>query len=590
MKKSHKRIAIIDRSLCLGARCGYVCMKVCPGVKMGDKTVWIDNEGFPVISEVLCTGCGICPKKCPVDCIDIINLPSETGTLIHQYGVNSFRLYNLPIPQAGVCGIIGKNGIGKSTAIKIMSGKLSPNFGNLSQNDEEKGLPPDLPLAIKNYFLDKRAKQLVVSYKPQNIDKIPDVVSGKVNEILKRIDERGNFEDVVRRFSLQDILEREIKNLSGGELQRLALAASLLKDADIYYFDEPSSYLDIEQRIAISVAIREVGETKNVMVVEHDLAVLDYLCDYVYIFWGHENGYGVVSSLKSARRGINEYLSGVLRDENVRFRENEIRFSFGSESERKASVKLAYPQFQKKYPGFVFSSEAGEIMEGEIVGVVGKNALGKTLFAKLICGIEKPDEKYGDLPRVSLSYKPQYLSADAKMTVSEFFSSQKLNAQFFEECKRRLGIERLMLRKLTQLSGGELQRVAITSCLSKEAELYLLDEPSAFLDIEQRLQFSELIRSLIVNSSSSALVIDHDVVLIDSLASRIIVFDGRSSVYGHASSPQSKINGMNSFLKSMGITMRRDVDTLRPRINKPDSIMDRKQKEAGQYFYYKSKK
>jgi len=81
--------------------------------------------------------------------------------------------------------------------------------------------------------------------------------------------------------------------------------------------------------------------------------------------------------------------------------------------------------------------------------------------------------------------------------------------------------------------------------------------------------------------------IDHDIVFIDAIANRLMVFQGKSSVHGHASPPHSKREGMNSFLEVAGITMRRDKDSGRPRINKPDSQLDREQREAGEYFYYK---
>lgn len=95
------RIAIVDREKCAKGKCGYLCQKVCPGVRMGDETVTVDAEGFPVISETLCSGCGICVRKCPANAIKIINLPHEAGKLIFQYGVNAFRLYNLPLPKKG---------------------------------------------------------------------------------------------------------------------------------------------------------------------------------------------------------------------------------------------------------------------------------------------------------------------------------------------------------------------------------------------------------------------------------------------------------------------------------------------------------
>jgi len=144
----------------------------------------------------------------------------------------------------------------------------------------------------------------------------------------------------------------------------------------------------------------------------------------------------------------------------------------------------------------------------------------------------------------------------------------------------------LMEKKLTELSGGELQRVALCLALSQKADIYLFDEPTAFLDIEQRFEFAALLRKTISESEKAAFVVDHDVVFIDAIANRLVVFDGKSSVRGHASAPMDKRDGMNEFLKSAGITMRRDKDTFRPRINKPGSALDSEQKADGDYFFY----
>jgi Predicted ATPase, RNase L inhibitor (RLI) homolog len=127
--------------------------------------------------------------------------------------------------------------------------------------------------------------------------------------------------------------------------------------------------------------------------------------------------------------------------------------------------------------------------------------------------------------------------------------------------------------------------VAIAGCLSTEAQLYVLDEPSAHLDVEQRIQATTAIRRFAENNDKSVLVIDHDIYMIDLLADRLVVFDGEPAVDGHAAPPQSMRAGMNEFLEQLAITFRRDERTSRPRINKPDSQLDRTQKAAGEYYY-----
>ncbi|MCX6773293.1 MAG: ribosome biogenesis/translation initiation ATPase RLI [Candidatus Micrarchaeota archaeon] len=579
------RIAIIDRELCIKEKCGYQCMKVCPGVRMGDETVTVDTDGFPIISETLCTGCGICPKKCPVDCITIINLAQEMQFPIYQYGENMFRLYGLPLPQKGVVGLIGKNGIGKSTAIKLMAAHIMPNFAEFETKFTPLEIMKRLSPELQNYFRTLHEKKLKVSLKPQNIGKIPEVFAGKARKLLEQSDERKVFAKAVEAFYLQEILDKDVSVLSGGELQRLAIAVAYCKEADLYYFDEPAAYLDIKQRLAAARALKELAEQKSVVVIEHDLAIFDYLSDYVHVFYGQENAYGVVSGVKAARSGINEYLEGFLREENTRFRDHAIMFSAASaEQSVNRKTKFSYPALEKKFDQFSFTSEPGSIMEGEIVGLLGENAIGKSLFIKMIAGVEQPDNcTIANMLRVS--YKPQYVKAEEKVEVQDLFTSG-MDAQVAEAAKRRLNINSLMDKKLSTLSGGELQRVSIALALSKDADIYLFDEPSAFLDIEQRLEFASLLQHLIVDSKKCAFVIDHDLVLLDAISSRMAIFEGDSGKKGHAIAPSGKREGMNKFLRGVGITLRRDKDSKRPRINKPDSALDREQKEAGEHYYY----
>lgn len=579
-----KRIAVIDRNLCIRQKCGYVCMKVCPVNRMGEECIVKEKETeFPVISELLCIGCGICTRKCPVKCISIINLAKELDLPIFQYGVNTFRLYGLPLPkEGGAASLIGKNGIGKTTAIGLLANQKKPNFGKPEKEFSEEEIWENLSLEQRRYF-DSIGKEIKVSMKPQYVNRIRDHYKGSVRGLIESAGaSKQATEDAIAKFKLEKIADRDVQTLSGGELQKAALAAVYAKDADIYYFDEVTNYLDIEERLSVAVVLKELAERKSVMLAEHDLTILDYVSSYVYIIYGEDNVYGVVSGVKNTRAGINEYVNGFLKDENVRFRDHELEFISHSEGEVKTPVKLEYSEFHKKFPSFSFKSKKGSIRLGEVIGLVGKNALGKSLLVKMLAGVEKPDK--GSPLEIKVSYKPQYIKAE-DITVAEVFSSKRLSGTIFEEAKRRLRITPLMEKKLTQLSGGELQRVALTLALGTEADVYLFDEPSAFLDIEQRFEFASLLRKVISGSEKSAFVVDHDIVFVDAIANRLIVFDGESSVKGSASEPYDKRNGMNEFLKGAGITMRRDKDSHRPRINKPGSALDEQQKKSGDYYY-----
>ncbi len=584
------RVAVIDRDICIEKRCGYVCIKVCPPNRMGEECIVVEKDGiYPVISEPLCIGCGLCVKKCPVSCISIINVAQELSDPIYQYGINTFRLYGLPLPMEGAVSLIGKNGIGKTSAMRLLTRQLKPNFASFGREWSEEEILAKLSLEARRYFA-KTKDGMKLSLKPQHIDRVREAFKGTVAELLGSVGGGKGLDEAARLFRIEDILGRKLDQLSGGELQKVSVAAAYMKEADIYYFDEVTNYLDIEERLRMAVILKELAERKSVMMAEHDLTFLDYVSNYVYVLYGDENVYGVVSGVKNVRVGINEYIAGYLKDENVRFREYEIAFSKHSEGEIKAPALIKYGALAKRFgdgvSGFVFSSEAGQIRKGEILGLVGKNALGKSLFVKMLAGAEKADS--GEQLSLKVSYKPQYINAEPVL-VSEVFSGKDMDMGVFEECKRKLNVGILMEKQLTELSGGELQRVALTLALSQRAGVYLFDEPSAFLDIEQRIEFASLLRRVISESEKCAFVVDHDIVFIDAIANRLVVFDGKSSVQGHASAPLNKREGMNGFLKVAGITMRRDKDSSRPRINKPGSQLDAEQRAAGEYFYYERK-
>jgi ATP-binding cassette subfamily E protein 1 len=542
-------------------------------VKTGRETIIIEDETKkPVIVESMCSGCGICIKKCPYEAIKIINLPEETGAPVHQYGINGFRIYNLPTPRKGVVGMVGANGIGKTTIMKILSGELKPNI--CGEKDWDKIIERFQGNEIQKYLEMLSENRIKAVYKPQYVDSIPRYVKGDVKDILERGNENGKLDEIVEKLGMQNSMGKDIKELSGGELQKVAITASLIKDADMYLLDEPSSYLDVRERLRVAKIVREI-EDKFVFVVEHDLVILDYLSDYIHIIYGSPGAYGIISNIKGVRVGINEYLGGFLKSENVQFRE-EIKFGIKPPRE-KTEVKemISYPELKKRYDRFTLDVDSGRLYSPEIMGILGKNATGKTTFVKILAGVIKADNTELDL-KLTVSYKPQYIKP-----TEELVMTLKLNPELVE----RFRIRWLMEKRMDELSGGELQKVAIADCLSKEADIYLLDEPSAYLDVEERLKLGKYLRKFADDREASVMVVDHDVLLIDYLSDELMVFGGESGKSGSASKPMSLKAGMNSFLKGMDVTFRRDPDSGRPRTNKPGSVKDREQRAKEEYYY-----
>lgn len=584
------RIAVVDPDRCQPKKCSLECIRFCPINRTGSECIVLNEElGKAVISEELCTGCGICPKKCPFTAITIVGLPEELSKeMVHRYGENAFRLFRMPYPQEkSVTGLIGQNGTGKTTIVKILSGETLPNLGDWGGGGRQEVLEHFSGTQFYDYFNGLYTDGVKAVSKPQYVDYLPRVVEGSVYEILEKVDERGKLEEIVHQLELEEAQDRNIKDVSGGELQRVAIGAALLKEGDIYIFDEPSSYLDVRQRLKVAKIIRELAQEKRVLVVEHDLVVLDYLADFINIVYGTVGAYGIVSQPLTVKQGINVYLDGYLKEENMRFRQKPVKFEVKAASEEwKGTPFLEYADLRKAYEGFELTVESGAVGEGEVVGVLGPNATGKTTFVKMLAGVVEPDSGLVD-SKVKVSYKPQYIKPEEDLTVMEALDKvHDHRTPFFEtEIARPLNIDLLMDRHLQELSGGELQRVAIALCLGREAEVYLLDEPSAYLDVEQRLNVAKMIRRVMEKKGATGIIADHDILFIDYISDRLMVFQGAPGVRGLATAPLGMKAGMNAFLKNLGITFRRDARTGRPRANKPESQKDKEQKGKGEYYY-----
>ena len=590
------RVAVLDKELCQPKKCGLECIKYCPVNKSGADCIVLNEEIKKAqIDENICNGCGICVKVCPFDAITIVNLASELATdKVHQYGINSFRLYKLPTPTKGeVVGLLGRNGMGKSTVVNILSGNLKPNLGKFSE-------PPDWDEILKYYsgtelkshFEKIKDGNIKASIKPQQVYHIAEAFDGTAKDLLEKYDERGVSKNLIEELGLKNSLENNLKELSGGELQRLAVAVATSKDADFYFFDEPSSYNDVFQRTGVARVIQGLAKIgKSVMVVEHDLTLLDYLSDYIDVLYGEPAAYGIVSNILSTKVGINVFLDGYLPNENVRFRDKKFSFDSSATTTENFQVGdevISYPLLEKKFPSFSVKIEPGQVRKGEVLGIMGANALGKTTMMKMIAGVEKPDTGKID-KKVKIAYKPQYLSNDIDVEVIDLLDKANENpvqgSMEEEQIIDPLKIKKLYNKTVKNLSGGELQKVAVASCLLQKVDVYALDEPSAFLDVEDRIAIAKFIQKFVRSFSKSAIIIDHDLQLMDLISDSMVIFEGTSGIEGHATSPLSKTNAMNQFLKSLEITFRRDEKSLRPRVNKNDSRLDKTQKESGNFYY-----
>lgn len=595
------RIAIVSTDKCKPKKCRQECRKSCPVVKTGKLCIEVTPASkIAFISETLCVGCGICVKKCPFDAINIINLPTNLeAETTHRYSANSFKLHRLPTPRPGqVLGLVGTNGIGKSTALKILAGKQKPNLGRYDD-------PPDWEEILKyfrgselqNFFTKVLEDDIKAIIKPQYVDNIPRALAKSavkdVAGILKaRLERKEDWEYVAKTLELKPIMKRDVVNLSGGELQRFALAMTCIQAAQVYMFDEPSSYLDVKQRLRAAEMIRSLLDpTTYVICVEHDLSVLDYLSDFVCILYGAPSVYGVVTLPSSVREGINIFLDGFIPTENMRFRDESLQFRLADAADGLIldhSSALDYPDLDKTQGDFHLRVEKGDFTNSEILVMFGENGTGKTTFCKILAGALETDKKV-NLPKMNISMKPQKIAPKFPGTVRQLFFKKIraafLNPQFQTDVVKPLKIDNIIDQEVQVLSGGELQRVALVLALGVPADIYLIDEPSAYLDSEQRIVCSKVIRRFILHAKKTAFIVEHDFMMATYLADRVIVFEGTPSKDALAKAPESLLTGCNRFLKNLNVTFRRDPNSFRPRINKKDSQMDKEQKASGNYFF-----
>jgi len=641
LNKSSKgqRIAIVDREKCKPNKCNKECIKYCPVESQGIECIKITsdiedikiktvvNTGvsatgrkkkmFASIVESACIGCSICVKKCPFDAIKIVNIPNEVGNfVVHRYGENGFRLYRMPVMKPfQVLGLIGRNGQGKTTVMQILANKLKPNF----EEFETATTMTDTEIISRfkgnelHKYMDRLYnKGLKVAIKPQQVDMLTKVlaikgqdpdVKGYLKDQSDYPDDNERYKNVIDAVELAQIMQSKVRTLSGGELQRLVCASVLLKKADVYIFDEPTNFLDIKQRLNVARLITNLlDHDKYIAVIEHDLSILDYISDYISILYGKPGAFGVVSMPYATAEAINIYFDGYIPAENMRFRTEEYNLKelteFNSDIEL-VTAKINYADTKIKFPGFQLRIQEGFVpANSSITVLLGQNGTGKTTFINYLA------THFG----TNVSHKPQYLNVEKFIkedgsypTVEEFLFNKIKTAYVDERFKsdvvKPMQIDVIKDRVLNELSGGELQRFWIVYCLGTPAHIYLIDEPSACLDVEQRVSVTKVLKRFVMHEQKIAFVIEHDMLIGVSLSqeinSHIIVIEKDNDAIEQdtrcftANPPVPFKEGINKFLKMLDITFRTETihaKHSRPRINKHGSAKDREQKLTGQYY------
>jgi len=238
---------------------------------------------------------------------------------------------------------------------------------------------------------------------------------------------------MVKVLELEEVLDREIAHLSGGELQRFAIAMVCVSQADVYMFDEPSSYLDVKQRLNAAKTIRSlIAPETYVICVEHDLSVLDYLSDFICVLYGMPSVYGVVTFPASVREGINIFLDGNIPSENLRFREESLTFRIADTADElplDRTRRFQYPSMSKTLGNFKLEVQGGQFTDSEIIVMLGENGTGKSTLVRMLAGALKPDNEQ-QIPKMLVSMKPQKISPKFTGDVRTLFLKKVLSTQY----------------------------------------------------------------------------------------------------------------------------------------------------------------
>ncbi len=566
------RIAIVDRNLCNPVKCNLECMRNCPANRLRKECTFLVNRktaeryidfkyeytkevrsnSVAFIEPSLSQGCSICAKSCPFHAISVVNLPeAKEEEMVFSYGKNAFSLYGLAIPRTGITAIVGENGCGKSTNLKLIAGKLA------AQKFPSK--------EIKEYFEKLEENELV--YKPQEIS--GEGESRKVGELLEKVDEKGALKEIAELFDLGGIFGRELHQLSGGELQKVVVAAALLKERGTYFLDEPFSFLDYAYRIRLINYLIANFAGKKVLMVDHDISLLSYLCKQSHLMFGEAGAYGIVSQVYSTDRAINMFMEGFIGPENMRFREGGISYKHYAGEQHKAEL-FEIARIEVKRGDFTLISKLPlQLYGGEIVGIAGKNGIGKSTLCRRILE--------GNMDRVA--FKEQILRRE-NAPAGKYFEKRDL---FSENFLKGMKMQKLEFYNIGRLSGGELQKLEIFKALNQEKGIYILDEPTNMLDVSARILLSKLLRER-AGSEKAVLVVDHDLEFLYNTVDRLIVMEGESGKHGEVAGIFGKDEGIRMLMHEFDLSYRRDGETKRLKLNKKGSKKDVELKENRRFI------
>ena len=494
-----------------------------------------------------------------------------------------FEGVTLGIDQSDRIGFLGPNGCGKSTFLRILAGRMSPDVGRVSGNrglsvaylEQVPLLPGDSTIASFLYETEDPVVRLIKDYHCA----VDAADHRRIHELAGRIEQEDGWrvENAYHSFLTElgiEGLDRRLGELSGGMAKKVALARALATRATLLLLDEPTNHLDID---AIEWLERYLGETTQAFVlVTHDRYLLDRVCRTMLEVDGRKihkypGNYGEYVARRARRRQElqrqQDRIGTILRrelewlqrgpkartgkDKNRKMRIQDLmdgrvardqQMSEFSSSDRRLGKKvLELRQIEKTYGNLrVIRPFSYTFKRGERIGVVGPNGSGKTTLLDLVTGRLEPDagERDPGINSVFGYYDQVSRTVDTRKTILEYITERA------EEIRREDGsviaagpmLERFLFPShphrlpIEQLSGGERRRLYMVRVLMENPNFLILDEPTNDLDIDTLTRLEEYVDEF----TGCVMIVSHDRAFLDRTTDYVLLCDGSGWIRGFA--------------------------------------------------------
>ncbi|KAH0886923.1 hypothetical protein HID58_063019 [Brassica napus] len=479
----------------------------------------------------------------------------------HRYGPGSFDIHGLPNLYLGtVVGLLGGKSTGKTTCLKILAGQLKPNLGRFEDPPEWDEIIDHFDTEhIRTYLTRLQTNTLNVALKSQDLTVYRSSLTVRTSLEESKGTGFDSMEELIEDLDMTSMLDTCVTDLSDAELQRFAIASTIVQMADVYLFDEPTIFLDARQKYQVArVILSVVKPDRYVCITDNDMSVLDLVCDHI-LYTGEETTSGEVH-LDHYPLTLEELSEEIVTPPTYRYPETVVK-GFGT---------------------FSLHVMGGDLRSSEITVVLGNMHTGKTLFLEWLNRISVgQDFSHKDQKMIKCENRHDTVATHLYRLIR--FSS--LDRVFQELVLKPLGIVKILDKRIKEVSQSTLQKIAIATCLGQEgARVFLLDEPSIHLDARERVIAAQTIKRFIAYSRKAALVVEQDFMMATYLADRVIVVQGEPGVQSTVNSPVLMSNGVNQYLSDLNITCRTNRFTSLARMNKPRSVEDEEQKTGGHFF------